>query len=61
MRQHTYWRWHLNEVYVKINGEQHYLWRAVDQEREVLDSFVTRTGDKAAALTFMKKTLKRMV
>ena len=30
MRQHTQWRWHLDEVYVKINGEMHYLWRAVD-------------------------------
>ena len=32
MRQHTHWRWHLDEVYVKINGELHYLWRAVDHE-----------------------------
>ena len=42
MRQHTHWRWHLDEVYVKINGVQHYLWRAVDQEGEVLESFVTK-------------------
>ena len=41
------------------NGEMVYLWRAVDQEGEVLESFVTRTRDKAAALTFMKKALKR--
>ena len=46
-------------MYVKINGEMHYLWRAVDQEGEILESFVTRKRDKAAALTFMKKTLKR--
>ena len=59
MRQHTHWRWHLDEVFVRINGEQHYLWRAVDQEGEVLESFVTKTRDKAAALKFMKKTLKR--
>jgi putative transposase len=59
MRQHTHWRWHLDEVYVKINGEMHYLWRAVDQEGEVLESFVTKTRDKAAALTFIKKALKR--
>ncbi len=32
MRQHTHWRWRLDEVYVKINGELRYLWRAVDQE-----------------------------
>jgi hypothetical protein len=39
MRAHTPWRWHLDEVYVKINGELHYLWRAVDHEGEVLESF----------------------
>ena len=44
---------------MKINGEMHYLWRAVDQEGEVLESYVTRTRDKAAALKFMKKALKR--
>ena len=42
---------------MKINGEMHYLWRAVDHEGEVLESYVTRTRDKAAALRFMKKTL----
>ena len=40
--QHTHWRWHLDEVYVKINGEMRYLWRAVDHEGEVLESFVTK-------------------
>lgn len=59
MRQHTHWRWHLDEVYVKINGEMHYLWRAVDHEGEVLESFVTKERDKAAALKFIKKALKR--
>ena len=44
---------------MKINGEMHYLWRAVDQEGEVLESYVTKTRDKAAALSFMKKALKR--
>ena len=53
------WRWHLDEVFVKINGQRHYLWRAVDQEGEVLESFVTKTRDKKAALKFLKKTLKR--
>ena len=52
-------RWHLDEMYVKINGETHYLWRAVDHEGEILESFVTKTRDKQAALTFMKKALKR--
>ena len=46
-------------MYVKINGETHYLWRAVDHEGEVLESFVTKTRDKRAALAFMKKALKR--
>ena len=53
------WRWHLDEMFVKINGERHYLWRAVDHEGEVFESFVTKTRDKKAALKFLKKTLKR--
>jgi putative transposase len=59
MKGFRQWRWHLDEVYVKINGEMHYLWRAVDQEGEVLESYVTKTRDKTAALRFMKKALKR--
>ena len=59
MRQFTHWKWQLDEVYVKINGEMRYLWRAVDHEGEVLESFVTKERDKAAALTFIKKALKR--
>jgi putative transposase len=59
MRGFAHWRWHLDEVYVKINGENHYLWRAVDHEGEVLESYVTKTRDKKAALTFIKKALKR--
>jgi putative transposase len=54
MRAFTHWRWHLDEVYVKINGEMHYLWRAVDHEGEVLESFASKTRDKPAALKFMK-------
>ncbi len=52
-------KWHLDEVYVKINGEMHYLWRAVDQEDEVLESYVTKARDKKAALRLMKKALRR--
>ena len=52
-------RWHLDEMYVKLNGKMIYLWRAVDHEREVLESYVTRTRDKAAVITFMKKALRR--
>lgn len=53
------WRWHLDEVFVRINGEQHYLWRAVDQEGEVLESFVTKRRDRKAALKFLRKAMKR--
>lgn len=59
MRGFRQWRWHLDEIYVKIGGEMHYLWRAVDHEGEVLESFATKTRDKAAALRFMKKAMKR--
>ena len=59
MRAYTPWRWHLDEVFVKINGEIHYLWRAVDHEGEVLESFVTKRRDKAAALKFIRKAMKR--
>lgn len=44
---------------MKINGETHYLWRAVDHEGEILESYVTKTRDKKSALAFMKKALKR--
>ena len=46
-------------MYVKLNGEKVYLWRAVDKEGEILESFVKNTRDKPAALKFMKKALKR--
>ncbi len=59
MRSFQHWRWHLDEVFVKINGETHYLWRAVDHEGEVLESYVAKKRDKSAALRFFKKTLKR--
>ena len=59
LRQVTQWRWHLDEVFVKINGETHYLWRAVDHEGDVLECYVTRTRDKASALKFLKKAMKR--
>jgi putative transposase len=59
MRGFRQWKWHLDEMYVKLNGEMVYLWRAVDHEGEILESFVTRKRDKSAALTFMKKALKR--
>jgi putative transposase len=59
MRAHRHWRRHLDEVYVKINGVMHYLWRAVDHEGEVLESVVTKTRDRKAALKLLKKSMKR--
>jgi len=53
------WRWHVAEVFVKINGERHYLWRAVDHEGEVLESFVTKTRDKTSALKFLRKAMRK--
>ena len=59
MRSFRNWRWHVVEVFVKINGETHYLWRAVDHEGEILESYVTKKRNKKAALRFMKKALRR--
>ena len=59
MRCHSNWKWHLDEMFVKINGERFYLWRAVDHEGEVLESYVTKTRDKKAALKFLKKSMRR--
>jgi len=46
-------------MFVKINGETHYLWRAVDHEGEVLESYVTKRRNRKAALKFLRKTMKR--
>ena len=54
---HSNWRWHLDEVFVKINGETHYLWRAVDHEGEVLEVFVSKRRDRKIVLKFLKKTM----
>jgi len=59
LRVHSNWQWHLDEVFVKINGETHYLWRAIDHEGEVLESFVTKRRDRKSALKFLRKTMKR--
>ena len=59
MRCHSNWKWHLDEMFVKINGERYYLWRAVDHEGEVLESYVTKTRDRKAALKFLKKSMRR--
>ena len=59
MRSYSNWQWHLDEVFVKINGETHYLWRAVDHEGEVLETYVTKRRDRKAALKFLRKLMKR--
>ena len=51
-------KWHLDEVFLKINGEICYLWRAVDQYGNVLDILVTSKRDKQAAKRFFRKLLK---
>jgi putative transposase len=51
-------QWHLDEVFLEINGRFHYLWRAVDQEGAVLDILVQTSRDKKAAKKFFRKLLK---
>src|ERR1700730_16982119 len=51
-------RWHLDEVFLKINGRLHYLGRAVDQDGDVLDILVQSRRDKKAAKKFFRKLLK---
>src|ERR1700723_3825031 len=51
--------WHLDEVYLKIDGRMVYLWRAVDAEGEVLDVLVQSKRNKHAALKLMRKPLKK--
>jgi putative transposase len=58
-RSYSQWRWHLDEVFVRINGKTHYLWRAVDHEGEVLEVFATKRRDRKAALKFLKRAMKR--
>ena len=49
------WHWHVDEVFVKINGETHYLWGAVDHEGEILESYVTEKRDKKGGVTVLKE------
>ena len=48
----------LDEIFVMIDGKTHYLWRAVDREGEVLESYVTKRRDRKAALKFIRKSMK---
>ena len=59
MRGYPQWRWHLDEVFVKVNGKLCYLWRAVDHEGEVLEAGLTAKRDKAAALKLLKRIMKK--
>ncbi|WP_058272818.1 IS6 family transposase [Ruegeria atlantica] len=59
LRASSKWKWHVDEFFMKVNGKRHYLWRAVDHEGEVLDAVVTKCRNKAAALKFLKKLMKR--
>ena len=52
-------KWHLDEVFLKINGVQHYLWRAVDQHGAVIDILVQPKRDRVAAIRFFRKLLNR--
>jgi putative transposase len=51
-------KWHLDEVFLTIHGKRHYLWRAVDQDGNILDILVQRRRDKTAARKFFRKLLK---
>ena len=53
-------RWHLDDVFLKISGRPRYLWRAVDQDGEVLDILVQLRRDKRAAERFLRKLLKSL-
>tara|TARA_B110000090_G_scaffold156597_1_gene172185 strand:- start:989 stop:1555 length:567 start_codon:yes stop_codon:yes gene_type:complete len=57
--RHSNWQWYLDEVFVKINGERFYLWRAVDHEGEVLECFVAKRRNKAAAKRFLIKIIRK--
>ena len=58
-RSYSQWRWHLDEVFVRINGKTHYLWRAVDHEGEVLEVYATERRNRTAALLFLRRAMKR--
>ncbi len=53
------WRWHIDEVFVKIKGETHYLWRAIDHEGTVLDCYVSKRRCKKTALKVLRKLIRR--
>ena len=50
---------HIDEVFVKVNGKRHYLWRAIDHDGEVLEVVATKRRNKPALMKFLKKFMKR--
>jgi putative transposase len=50
--------WYLDEVFIKINGVLHYLWRVIDQDGDEIDILVQKRKNKAAAMRFFKRLLK---
>jgi putative transposase len=59
MRAYSNWQWHLDEVFVKINGKTHSPFAGCGSRGEVLENFVTKHRDRKAALKFLRKTMKR--
>ena len=57
--RHSNWRWHIDEVFVKINGVQHYMWRAIEHEGTVLEVYVSKRRNRGAALKILKKLMAR--
>ncbi len=59
LRVFSKWKWHLDEVFLKVNGKRHYLSRAVGHEEKVLQAVATKRRNKQAVLKFFKKSMKR--
>ncbi len=59
LRAFSKWKWRVDEVFVKVNSKRHYLWRVLDHEGEVLEAVVMKRRNKAAALKFLRKLMKR--
>jgi len=53
------WCWHIDEVFMKINGQILYIWCAIDHEGEVLECYVSKRRDKHSALKILRKLMKR--
>ena len=58
-RERPFSVWHVDDVFTRIAGRQHYLWRAVDAEGEVLDVLLQSRRNKVAAVRFLRKSMRR--